>query len=88
MRQTSSHEFERARLAAEKSRLFSVLSSEFCVLSSVFSVLCSVFSVLCSLFCVLCLAGGGGQRSDLLPAASLMNPHCVYWFDLTLCSVK
>lgn len=67
MRQTSSHEFERARLAAEKSRLFSVL---------------------CSVFCVLCLAGGGGQRSDLLPAASVMNPHCVYWFDLTLCSVK
>lgn len=50
MRQTSSHEFERARLAAEKSRLFSVLSSEFCVLSSVFGVLCSVFSVLCSVF--------------------------------------
>lgn len=47
-----------------------------------------VASVLCSVFCVLCLAGGGGQRSDLLPAASVMNPHCVYWFDLTLCSVK
>lgn len=31
MRQTSSHEFERARLAAEKSRLFSVLCSVFCV---------------------------------------------------------
>lgn len=66
----------------------SVLCSEFWVLCSEFCVRCSVFSVLCSLFCVLCLAGGGGQRSDLLPAASVMNPHCVYWFDLTLCSVK